>query len=95
MTEISQLFLFLEGLCPSLSNGNKSGIFIFRMACVISSIFLEYVIQMLCLQSIPSRSREGVQMHAVAANNIYLPIYKVSPPQMNPFPPNSKNTAKY
>src|ERR1700679_1640829 len=35
---------------------------------------------MLYLQSIPSRSREGAQIYAVGANNIYLPIYEISRP---------------
>ena len=47
---------------------------------------------MLILQSIQCHSHKGTQTYAVGPNNIYLPIYEVSPPQITPFLPNSKNT---
>jgi hypothetical protein len=54
------------------------------------ALFLEFiiicVIQMLYLQSIPSRSREGAQIHAIGANNYYLPIYELSPLPNGPVP---------
>ena len=65
------------------------------IGCIFSApsekirLFLEFiksVIRMLCLQSIPSRSREGAQIHPVGANNIYQPIYELSPPPNIPIP---------
>ena len=41
---------------------------------------------MLYLQSIPSRPREGTQIHAIGAKNYHLPIYKLSPPSSDPVP---------
>jgi hypothetical protein len=68
---------------------------IFRcMSSEMTKLFIECVIQMLDLQSIPSRSRKSAQIYAVGSNNIYLPIYEISRPQMAPFPPNSTNAVE-
>ena len=98
--------VFLEQLSIWRCDRNNLTIFRCIFAEITIFIFLEQLsinrsaifrklIQMLYLQSIPSRSREGAQIHAVGAKNIYLLIYEISRPQMNPFPPNNKNTAKY
>ena len=48
-----------------------------------NSLFLEFiiicVIRILYLQSTPSRSREGTQIHAIGINYYYLLIYELSP----------------
>jgi hypothetical protein len=57
----------------------------------ITWLFLEFIIQMLYLQSIPSRSHKGAQTHAVGPNNNYLPIYELSPPSNVPIPAQRQN----
>src|ERR1700678_676816 len=62
----------------------------------ITWLFLEFIIQMLYLQSIPSRSHKGAQTHAVGPNNnlIIYPYMNFPHPQMSPFPPNGKITVE-
>jgi len=61
-----------------------------RTANIDSVLFIEHVIQSPPTQSIPSRPHSNAEKGGQGVIILYLPKYKISPPQSTPNPPNDE-----